>query len=570
MTTETTTEQVSERQAPAPDDSARNSHALLAPNEVSDARPTPDSDSRERAAADGPEIDPVFLDADAVRVLLRLKQNGHQGYLVGGCVRDSLIGRKPKDFDIATSATPNQVKSLFRNCRLIGRRFRLAHVYFKGGKILEVSTFRATPLAVEEPQPSEAAEGEVHTEGTEHMAIADREALEAVESGQPVPDAVVEDNADDPAVTLTPNPDAARPERDLLITEDNTFGTELEDALRRDFTINGLFYDPLTGKVIDHVNGLRDLAAEQIRTIGNPEQRMREDPVRILRAVRFAGKLNFDIEPRTYAAMEGAIEDLPRCSAPRLLEETFRLIRGGGASPALKLLLALDGLKHLLPPVNDYLAEQDDEGKAEYFKSVAEMDSLVNAGKAFDDSMLLACILLPIALDEPEPAEAVTPIATEAVARAPVEGEVALADAVPADAVPADVVPADVVPAAPPVDPQDRPPSVARAIELLLSELVRTARLPRRIAERCRMILLSQKTLAGLRRRRGGLSGFRSHPLFNESLAVFEVWVRATGEHKAALDSWKVGAAPNVSSDAEGPRRRRRRRRRGGNERPQA
>ncbi len=126
--------------------------------------------------------------------------------------------------------------------------------------------------------------------------------------------------------------------------------------------------------------------------------------------------------------------------------------------------------------------------------------------------------------------------------------------------------------AAAPIEAPDRPPSVAKAIELLLSELVRAARLPRRIAERCRMILLSQKTLAGLRRRRGGLQGFRSHPLFNESLAVFEVWVRATGEHKAALDSWKVGAAPSVSTDAEGPRRRRRRRRRGGGggDRPQA
>ncbi len=548
MTTETTTEQVSERQAPAPDDSARNSHALLTPTEVSDARTSP-------------EIDPTFLDADAVRVLLRLKQNGHQGYLVGGCVRDSLIGRTPKDFDIATSATPNQVKGLFRNCRLIGRRFRLAHVYFKGGKILEVSTFRANPT-VEEPQPSEAAEGEVRTEGTEHIAVADREALEAVEHGEPVPEAVVEDNADDPSASVTLSPDGPRPERDLLITEDNTFGTELEDALRRDFTINGLFYDPLTGKVIDHVDGLRDLAAEQIRTIGNAEQRMREDPVRILRAVRFAGKLGFDIESRTYAAMEGSIEDLPRCSAPRLLEETFRLIRGGGASPALKLLLALDGLKHLLPPVNDYLAEQDAEGQEAYFKSIAEMDSLVNAGTSFDDSMLLACILLPIALDEPEPVEGVA----QPVAVAVSVGETPAVEGAALSETPVVAV----VPAA--VDPQDRPPSVAKAIELLLSELVRAARLPRRIAERCRMILLSQKTLAGLRRRRGGLQGFRSHPLFNESLAVFEVWVRATGEHKAALDSWKVGAAPSVSTDAEGPRRRRRRRRRGGGggDRPQA
>jgi poly(A) polymerase len=277
--------------------------------------------------------------------------------------------------------------------------------------------------------------------------------------------------------------------------------------------------------------------------------------------VRFAGKLGFDVEPRTYAAMEGCVEDLPRCSAPRLLEETFRLIRGGGASPALKLLVALDALKFLLPPVNEYLAEQDAEGQAEYFKFIAHMDALVNAGTSFDDSMLLACILLPIALDEPEAPESSTPAQGAAAVEAPIPAE-AVTPAMGVEAAPLTPVEAPAAPA--PQAAEDRPPSVARAIELLLSELVRTARLPRRIAERCRMILLSQKTLAGLRRRRGGLQGFRAHPLFTESLAVFEVWVKATGEHQAALDSWKTGAAPQVAPDAEGPRRRRRRRRRGG------
>ena len=188
----------------------------------------------------GPEIEPERLDPDAVRVLLRLRQHGHEAYLVGGCVRDLLIGHEPKDFDIATSATPNQVKGLFRNCRLIGRRFRLAHVYFKGGKILEVSTFRAMPTIVEEPQPSEAAEGEVASEGTEHIAEADAEALTAVEEGQEVPSAPVADVQDE----VVP-PEA----RDLLITEDNTFGTAVEDARRRDFTINGLFYEPQDTKI---------------------------------------------------------------------------------------------------------------------------------------------------------------------------------------------------------------------------------------------------------------------------------------------------------------------------------
>ncbi|MDP2274495.1 MAG: poly(A) polymerase [Archangium sp.] len=457
----------------------------------------------------GPDIEPERLDPDAVRVLLRLRQHGHEAYLVGGCVRDLLIGHEPKDFDIATSATPNQVKGLFRNCRLIGRRFRLAHVYFKGGKILEVSTFRAMPTIVEEPQPSEAAEGEVHSEGTEHIAVADAEALDAVEEGVEVPSTPVADVQDE--VEEAP---------DLLITEDNTFGTAVEDARRRDFTINGLFYEPSVGRVYDYVNGLRDLARREIRTIGDPEVRMREDPVRILRAVRFAGKLGLDIESRTYAAMEGAVEDLQRCSAPRLLEETFRLLRGGYARPALQLVGALDALRSLLPPVHEYIAGQDVEGQTEYWRFVDAMDASVRRKANFDDSMLLASILLPISLDEPEQAGA--------------------------------------------DDENGKPPTVAQAIEQLLSELVQKARLPRRIAERCRMILMAQRTLAGLRRRRGGLMGFRGHPLFNESLAVFEVWVAATGEHQEQLEKWKTGAAPQPTSDAPGPRRRRRRRRRGG------
>jgi poly(A) polymerase len=244
---------------------------------------------------------------------------------------------------------------------------------------------------------------------------------------------------------------------------------------------------------------------------------MREDPVRILRAVRFAAKLGFDIESRTYAAMEGAVEDLPRCSPPRLLEETFRLLRGGNATPGMKLIEALGALKVLLPPVAHYLAGKDAEGVAEYWRFLEEMDALVNRGVNFDDSMLLACVLLPIALAEPDSSN----------------GE------------------------------SGKPPSVAQAIESLLSTLVQKARLPRRIAERTRMILMAQRTLAGLRRRRGGLAGFRAHPLFREALAVFEVWVAATGEHQDALAKWKSGGAPTPAPGAEGPRRRRRRRRGG-------
>ena len=487
---------------------------------------TPGDDASQTPA--GPQIDPARLDADAVRVVLRLRQHGYEAYLVGGCVRDLLVNRSPKDFDIATSATPNQVRDLFRNSRLIGRRFRLAHVYFKGGKILEVSTFRASPItSIEEPpQPSEAAEGDVRSETTAEMASADVDGVaevgrEAV-AVSVVPDSDAEVPPEDmPAPLAFAAPVQEKKQTDHFIDEDNVFGTAIEDARRRDFTINGLFYDPGAGKVIDHVRGLRDLGLKEIRTIGDPEVRMREDPVRLLRGVRFACKLEFDIESRTYAAMEAAVEDLSRCSAPRLLEETFRLIRGGVSAPSLKLLRALDALKTLLPPLDNWLKGQDAEGQDAYWGFAEALDVLVKSGAPFEDSMLLAALLLPVALDEPE-----------------------------SDAA------------------QDGRPSVAQAIEQLLQELVRTARLPRRIAERCRMILIAQRTLSGQRRRRGGLMSFRKHPLFNESLKVFEVWVEATDEFREELEQWKTGAAPIPSSDAPpvaGKKRRRRRKRRGPN-----
>ena len=416
-----------------------------------------------------PDIAPEKLDPDALKVVNRLLQYGHQAYLVGGCVRDLLVGRTPKDFDVATSAVPSEVRGIFRNCRLIGRRFRLAHVYFKGGKIVEVSTFRANPTELEEA--GEPAEGEEKD--------------------------------------------------DLLISDDNVFGTAEQDARRRDFTINGLFYDVAGGRVIDFVGGLRDLRLREVRTIGDPEVRLREDPVRILRAVRFACRLEFDIESRTYAAMEGAVEDLPRCAPPRLLEDTFRILRGGVSACGLHLLSALDALRYLLPPVDAWLRERGAEGAALLRAHAERLDARVRSGTVPEDAVLLATLLLPLVRTAP--------------AAASPEGEAA--------------------------------PSVPAAVEDLLQELVRTARLPRRIAERCRMILLAQATLSGERRRRGGLSSFRRHPLFREALLVFELSVEATGEHREALQAWLSGSAPvppaGEAVPAEGGRRRRRKRRRG-------
>jgi poly(A) polymerase len=426
-------------------------------------------------------IAPSMLDPDALKVIARLRQYGHQAYLVGGCVRDLLLGQKPKDFDVATSAHPGEVRAIFRNCRLIGRRFRLAHIYFKGGKVIEVSTFRANPIELEEtPQAAE-----------------------------PAP----ENSMLDAPLDAGTDSDAAE---DLLITEDNVFGTAEQDARRRDFTINGLFYDVASGRVIDYARGRRDLQEHLIRTIGDPEIRIREDPVRILRAVRFACRLHFEIEPRTYAAMEGAVEDLPRCAPPRLLEETFRLLRGGIAMPSLKLLRALGALKLLLPPLDDYLEQKGKDGEILFDAFAGALDRRILSGERLDDAVLLAALLLPISRTaSPEP-----------------EGA-------------------------------DGSSGAAEAIEDLLTRFVQTARLPRRIAERTRFILLAQGVLSGERRRRGSLARFRRHPIFNEALALFEISVEVTGQHREALQAWKSGVVPSFQAAAkEHPRRRRRRRRR--------
>jgi poly(A) polymerase len=244
------------------------------------------------------QIAPDQIDPDAAKVVQRLRDNEHLAYLVGGCVRDLLLGRKPKDFDVVTSATPNEIKRLFRNCRIIGRRFRLAHIFY-GPKIIETSTFRANPRELEE---DEASGGEA-------------------ESG------------------------------DLLIRRDNVFGTPEEDARRRDFTINGLFYDTKTGQVIDHVKGMADLEARVVRTIGDPDIRFREDPIRILRAVKFAARCDLTIEPETYRRMMEHRSEIAKCAQARVSEEFYRLLRAGAAKRSMELLVETDLLEVFAPEI---------------------------------------------------------------------------------------------------------------------------------------------------------------------------------------------------------------------------
>ncbi len=233
------------------------------------------------------------IDSNVLKVLYRLIGAGHIAYLVGGGVRDLMLGRRPKDFDVGTSAHPQQVRDLFRNSRLIGRRFRLVHVFF-GPQNIEVATFRRRAEDVDE--------------------------------------------SDDP-----------------LIRQDNTFGTAEEDAFRRDFTVNSLFYDPQTFHVIDYTGGVEDLKARLIRSIGDPELRMREDPVRMMRAVRFAAKLGFEIEPATRAAIERHRHDLLKASVPRLVEETYRTLGQAEAARAIVLMEELGLLEPILPFLSAHL-----------------------------------------------------------------------------------------------------------------------------------------------------------------------------------------------------------------------
>src|SRR5688572_21624537 len=223
------------------------------------------------------------IDPDALKVLYRLRQYEHIAYLVGGSVRDLLLGRRPKDFDIGTSAHPYQVKKLFRNCWIIGRRFRLAHVKF-GTKVIEVATFRRQTPAGTEEEPA-------------------------------------------PAPPVPAPPSVAVDDLDLLIHHDNTFGTPEEDAFRRDFTLNALFYDIESRSIIDYVGGLADIRQGLIRCIGAPEERFQEDPVRMLRAVALAARLDFRIDAPILEAIERYHGELARSAPPRLMEEVYKVLR---------------------------------------------------------------------------------------------------------------------------------------------------------------------------------------------------------------------------------------------------
>ncbi len=271
------------------------------------------------------------IDSDALKVLYRLHNHGHVAYLVGGGVRDLLLGRRPKDFDISTDATPSQVRRLFRNSRIIGKRFRLVQVFFRGGKIIEVSTFR---------RAAEEDEGEV-------------------------------------------------------LCANNTYGTPAEDALRRDLTINALFYNIADYSVVDYVNGLADLKAGLIRGVGDSHVRFHRDPVRVLRAVRHGARTGFELTPDALAAVREHGDKLALCPTSRVRDELMRDLKGGAAAAWLERAHATGVLYHLLPTLEPFYGDPDSQARPRAVQLLARVDKDLAAGKEVEDPVVVSLLFWP-------------------------------------------------------------------------------------------------------------------------------------------------------------------------------
>jgi len=405
------------------------------------------------------------IDKNALKVLYRLHNAGYLAYMVGGSVRDLMVGRRPKDFDVGTNAKPNEIRRLFSNSRIIGRRFRLVHVFFHDGGVVEVSTFRRDP----DPEEQRGEPGE------------------------------------------------------LLITSDNTYGTPRQDGFRRDFTVNALFYNIADYTVIDHVGGIDDLERKLIRAIGDPEVRFREDPVRMLRACEFAGRLGFGIETKTQMAIHQHTRELEKASPARVTEEIIQLLKCGRAGAAMQWMLELDLLQVLLPEAYAMLSAGA-RGLGDFGQILPVIDRMVAEDRPVPDTGLLAALLLPKVM----------------LRRLDVEA------------------------------PTGRPMRRTE-IETMIQEEIAP--------------FFSRLTLSNLRAQQiyHALMGFQRlcepvssphervklarKPYFDDALLLFEILVLATGEGQEALQAWQAAArrrpplkAPTDTPARERPRRRRRRR----------
>ena len=303
-------------------------------------------------------IDPSLVDDRAVKVVRTLQQAGFQAYVVGGAVRDLLVGLRPKDFDVATDATPEQVKGLFRRAFIIGRRFRIVHVVHGRGRdheVIEVSTFRAymdnseaTQVAGNEKTSKAALAGSAH-------------AVDA--SGR--------------------------------VLRDNVWGPQVEDAARRDFTINAMYYDPETRVVVDYHGGIADVKARLLRLIGDPATRYREDPVRIIRAIRFAAKLGFDFAPSTHAPIAETAPLLANVPASRMFDEMIKLLQTGHALASIAALKRQNLHRSVFPVLDAVFDEaRSTEQQQEFIRqALMDTDRRVGEGKPVAPSFLLSCLL---------------------------------------------------------------------------------------------------------------------------------------------------------------------------------
>jgi poly(A) polymerase len=312
------------------------------------------------------------IDQDALKVLNRLHRYGFKAYLVGGGVRDLLLGRRPKDYDIGTNATPVEVLELFRNSRVIGRRFPIVHVLFSQKKFIEIATFRS----LEEDKDS--------SDGLP----TDSDSLEEKERLLEEADSLLDENSE--VIEQLPVRKRKRPSP-LEIAATQHYGTPAEDALRRDLTINGLFYSIDDFSVIDYVGGLEDLKAGVVRSIGDPMRRFEEDSVRMLRAVRHAARIGFKIEAETLTAIKHHRKLLGECNRARLIEEFYRDLRGGASVATLKLLKETGLLSELLPELETLLPEEDVDPMT--WKRLAVLDRDIIEGKEIGNPVLLALLL---------------------------------------------------------------------------------------------------------------------------------------------------------------------------------
>ena len=313
-------------------------------------------------------IDPALVDERALKVVSTLQEAGHEAFIVGGAVRDMMLGLRPKDFDVATDATPEQVKGLFRRAFIIGRRFRIVHVVHGRGRdheVIEVSTFRAyLDAAAAEQVAGNEKTSRAELSGKSHVVDATGRVL-----------------------------------------RDNVWGPQHEDAERRDFTVNALYYDPRTQVVVDYHGGIADAKKRLLRMIGDPLARYREDPVRIVRAVRFAAKLGFEVEPKTRAPMKDCAALLEAVPASRLFDELFKLLQTGHSRASIEQLKKHGllgtgtgigkGERGIFPLLDAVLADAEKHPARAAFidAALADTDRRVAESKSVAPSFLLACLL---------------------------------------------------------------------------------------------------------------------------------------------------------------------------------